>query len=324
MDRRVRDALVKGAVAGLLAGALVALWFLVFDLLTARAFRTPARLAAVYLGEAGAGISPGLVLGYTALHFGVFAALGSATAGFLAWIDVRPSLPIGLALGVGVLTGLYYTGLLVTGVDAYDVVPTGQVVAANVAGGVLMMEYLRRALVGEPFLGLARVRAHPLLMRAVTTGLVGAGAVAIWFFVLDLMARQPFYTPAALGTLFLTGEAGGAVEVSFGVVAVYTVLHVAAFLIAGAAFSWAAERVERYPSFAVLALMAFIVLEAVFVPAAGLAGDWLMKGALAWWAVGVGNLLAVAGMGWWTWRSRPELRRSLGGEERARGASRGG
>lgn len=324
MDRRVRDALVQGAVAGLLAGALVALWFLVFDLLTARAFRTPARLAAVYLGGGSAAVSPGLVLGYTALHFGVFAALGSLTAGFLALIDVRPSLPIGIVFGVGVLTGLYYTGLLATGVDAFGVLPSGQVVAANVAGGVLLTEYLRRAMVDEAFLGLARIRAHPFLVRAVATGLVGAGAVALWFFALDLVAREPFYTPAALGTVFLAGGTGAEVEIGLGVVAVYTVLHVAAFLVAGAAFAWAADRVERQPSFAILVVMAFIVLEAVFVPAAGLAGDWLMEGALAWWAVGVGNLLAVAGMGWWTWRSRPELRRSLGSEGRARGAGTGG
>lgn len=320
MDRRVRDALVQGAVAGLLAGALVALWFLAYDLATARAFRTPAHLAAVYLGAERTAVSPGLVLGYTALHFGVFAALGSLTAGFLALIDVRPSLPIGIVFGVGVLTGLYYTGLLATGVDAFGVLPSGQVVAANVVGGVLLTEYLRRAMVGERFLGLARARAHPFLTRAVTTGMMGAGTVALWFFVLDVVARDPFYTPAALGTVFLAGGTGAEVEVGFGVVAVYTVLHVAAFLVAGAAFAWAADRVERQPSFALLVVMAFIVLESVFVPAAGLAGDWLMEGALAWWAVGVGNLLAVTAMGWWIWRSRPALRRSVAGEDRARGA----
>lgn len=317
MKRRVRDALVRGAVAGLLAGALVALWFLVVDLATATAFRTPAELAAVYLG-ASAEISAGLVAGYTVLHFGVFAVLGVLTAGFLALLDVRPSLLVGLVFGLGVLTGLYYAGLLVTGVDAYDVVPTGHVVGANVAGGVLMMEYLRRVRLGERFLGLGRIRAHPFLTRAVTTGLIGAGAVALWFFVLDVVAREPFYTPAALGSVFLAGQTSGPVVIEFGVVAVYTVLHVAAFLVAGAAFAWAADRVERYPSMALLAVMAFIVLEAVFVPAVGLAAGWLMEGPLAWWAVGVGNLLAVAGMGMWTWRTRPELRRSVSAETAGR------
>lgn len=322
MERRTRDALVQGAVAGLLAGALVALWFLILDLATARIFRTPADLAAVYLGDGPAEISAGLVLGYTALHFGVFAALGSLTAGFLALIDVRPGLLVGLAFGIGVLTGLYYAGLLATGVDAYDVLPAGHVVAANVAGGVLLMEYLRRVQVGERFLGLGRVRAHPFLTRAVTTGLIGAGAVALWFFLLDVVAREPFYTPAALGSVFAAGQTAGPVEIDVGVVAVYTVLHVAAFLAAGAAFTWVADRVERYPSFGLVAVMAFIVLEAVVVPVLGLAGQWLMDGALAWWAVGVGNLLAVAGMGLWTWRTRPELGRSVSAET-ARGAGPG-
>lgn len=323
MKRRVRDALVQGAVAGLMAGALVAVWFLVLDLATARAFQTPAELAAVYLGRGAVEISVGTVLAYTVLHFGVFAVLGSLTAGLLAALDFRPSLLVGLAFGLGVLTGLYYSGLLITGVDAYDLLPTGHVIAANVAGGVLMMESLRRAQVGDRLLGLGRIRGHPFLTRALTTGLIGAGAVALWFFLLDVIAREPFYTPAALGSVFLTGETSGAVEVEFGVVAAYTVLHASAFVLAGAAFVWAADRVERYPSFGMLAVMAFIVLEAVFVPVVGLAGSWLMDGALAWWAVGVGNLLAVAGMGWWTWRTRPELRRSVEEERSARGAGRG-
>lgn len=321
MKHGVRDALVQGAVAGLLAGALVALWFLVLDLATATAFRTPAELAAVYLGGS-ARISPGLVAGYTVLHFGVFAALGSLTAGFLALLDFRPSLLVGLVFGLGVLTGLYYAGLLATGVDAYDLLPTGHVISANVAGGVLMMEYLRRARVGERFLGLGRIRAHPFLTRAVTTGLIGAAAVALWFFVLDVVAREPFYTPAALGSVFLAGQTSGPVRVEFGVVAIYTVLHLAAFLLAGAAFAWAADRVERYPSLGLLVVMAFIVLEAVFVPVVGLAAGWLVEGPLAWWAVGVGNLLAVAGMGVWTWRTRPELRKNVSAET-ARGAGTG-
>lgn len=321
MKRRVRDALVQGAVAGLLAGALVALWFLVLDLATASAFRTPAELAAVYLGGS-AEISVGLVVGYTVLHFGVFAGLGSLTAGLLALLDFRPSLLVGLVFGLGVLTGLYYAGLLATGVDAYDVVPTGHVIGANVAGGVLMMEYLRRVSVGERFLGLGRIRAHPFLTRAVATGLIGAGAVALWFFVLDVVAREPFYTPAALGSVFVAGQTSGPVEIEFGVVAVYTLLHVAAFLVAGAAFAWAADRVERHPSLALVAVMAFIVLESVFVPVLGLAAGWLMEGALAWWAVGVGNLLAVAGMGLWTWRTRPELRKNVSAETAGTARSR--
>lgn len=311
MNRSTRDALAQGAVGGLLAALLVAGWFFGLDLAEGRAFRTPAELASVYLGGEPAAVGPGLVLGYTALHLTVFAVLGAGTAWILELLEFRPNLLLGLAFGLGVLTGLYYVGLLVTGVDAYSVVPAGHVVAANLAGGVLLMEYLRRARVGEPFLGLARIRAHPFLARAVSTGLVGAAAVALWFFLLDLVARQPFFTPAALGSALFLDADPGSMRIGFGVVALYTTVHLLAFLAAGAAFTWAAEQIERRPALWLILILAFIVLEAVFVPVAGLAGGWLM-GTLTWWAVGVGNLLAVAVMGWWTWRSRPELRRRLG------------
>lgn len=313
MDRTTRDALAQGAVGGLLAAALVAAWFLILDLATARAFRTPAELASVYLGRDAVSVDPGLVLGYTALHLSVFAALGAATSWILSVLEFRPNLPLGLVFGVGVLTGLYYAGLLITGVDAYDVLPAGHVVGANLAGGVLLMDYLRRAQVDERFLGLGRIRAHPFLAQSVATGLVGAAAVALWFFVLDLAVREPFFTPAALGSALLLDTGPEAVEIGLGVVALYSALHVATFLVAGAAFTWAAEQVERRPALWLLLLLAFIVMEAVFVPAAGLAGGWVM-GTLTWWAVGVGNLLAVATMGWWTWRDRPGLRRSLSEE----------
>lgn len=322
MDRTTRDALVQGAVGGLLAAVLVAAWFLVLDLATARAFRTPAELASVYLGRDAVSVDPGLVLGYSALHLAVFAALGSGTSWILSVLEFRPNLPLGLVFGVGILTGLYYAGLLITGVDAYEVLPAGHVVGANLAGGVLLMEYLRRARLGERFLGLGRIRAHPFLARSVATGLVGAAAVALWFFVLDLAVREPFFTPAALGSALLLDAGPEAVEVGFGVVALYSALHVAAFLVAGAAFTWAAEQVERRPALWLLLLLAFIVLEAVFVPAAGLAGGWIM-GSLTWWAVGVGNLLAVITMGWWTWRGRPELRRSISGETSLAGGEEG-
>lgn len=321
MNRSTRDALVRGAVGGLLAAVLVAAWFLVLDLATARAFRTPAELASVYLGRESVTIDPGVILGYTVLHFTAFAALGAVTAWILAALEIRPNVLVGLVFGLGVLNGLHYTGLLLTGRGAWDVLPTGHVIGANLAAGLLLMEYLRRAELGERFLGLGRIRSHPFLVRSLVTGIVGGGAVALWFFVLDLLAGEPFLTPAALGSaLFLDADPGG-VQVSFGIVALYSAVHLVAFLAAGAAFSWAADQIERRPGLWLLLLLSFIVLEAVFVPAAGLAGGWLL-GALSWWAVGVGNLLAVASMGWWIWRSRPELRRQV--REEARLAGGGG
>lgn len=313
MTRPVQRALVHGALGGLLAGLVVALWFLAVDVAAGQPLETPARLGSAVLGREYAGPTLAIVGGYTVLHFGVFLILGAVTGWFLEVTAFNPGPLVGLVWGLGGLTGLHYAALMVAGVDELALLPAGHVLGANLAAGLLFMVYLgRAAAAGRPF-GLEAL-GSPLLTRGIVTGLVGAVAVALWFLVLDALAGRPFFTPAALGSALLGAAAGaGEVEATAGVVTFYTVVHLAAFSVAGLLFVLAAEQIERTPWFWFMALLFFVVLEAVFVPVAGLLGAWAM-GSLAWWAVGVGNLVAVAAMGWWTWRTHPGLRDRLAGE----------
>jgi hypothetical protein len=147
--------------------------------------------------------------------------------------------------------------------------------------------------------------------RGLITGLVGAVAVAAWFFVLDLTAGAPLRTPAALGSALLLGAAGPAeVTVSLGLVATYTVVHVAAFLVAGLVLVALAEQVERAPAIALLVVLAAIILEGLVVATLAVGAEWVL-GTLGWWSVAVGNLLAVLAMGWQVWRTHPGLQRQL-------------
>jgi hypothetical protein len=143
------------------------------------------------------------------------------------------------------------------------------------------------------------------------TGLIGAAAVAAWFFVRDLAAGVPLHTPAALASALLLGAAGPSdVSVSLGLVATYTVVHVAAFVVAGVALVALAEQVERVPAMACLVVLAFIVLEALVVATLAVGAEWVL-GAIGWWSVAVGNLLAVLAMTWQVWRTHPLLQRRL-------------
>lgn len=304
-----RGALIHGAIGGLLAGTLVALWFLVVDLATAEIFRTPAELAAAWLGEADGAITPGRIALYTLLHFGVFAALGAAAAAFLEATDQPPGLLAGVIFGVGVLDAVHYSGMLLTGSRFLTLLPTTHVVLANLAAGVLYMSYLHRAAWRDHPIGLAVLEDYPGFRRGLVAGLLGAATVAVWFFVLDLAAGRPILTPAALGSaLFLGAASPEEVRITAGIVIGYTVLHVWAFLLAGLSFEWAASVVESTPAVWIVFALGFIVMEAVFVPTAGLLGAWVLD-TLSWWAIGVGNLLAVVTMGWWIWRAHPRLRR---------------
>jgi hypothetical protein len=311
MQQSQSHALVHGAVGGLAAGLVVALWFLGVDLIAGQPFGTPARLAgAIIGGEHVPGVR--LVAAYTVLHFGVFAGLGIAAASFLRATRVAPGLLVGAVFGLVVLTAVHYGALLMTGGRLLDVLPPLHVVAANLLGGMTMMAYLHLASREAAPLGLGGLRDHPLIARGLVTGLIGAVAVAVWFFILDLARGQPFFTPAALGAALLLGATSPAdVQVTLPVVASYTMLHLAAFAGIGIAVEWAAERIERAPAVLRAGVLALALLEGLFIGIVASLSQWVL-GALGYWAVAVGNLLAIASMGTWVLRTHPMLRHSFG------------
>ncbi len=311
MQRSQLHVLVHGALGGLIGGAVVALWFLGLDLIAGQPFATPARLAgAVIGGEPVAGVR--LVLTYTVLHLGVFAVIGMVAATFLGAAGLAPGLLVGAVFGLVVLTGVHYTGLLVTGRRLLAVVPAVHVVLANLLGGMAMMSYLHLATRATTPLGFGVLREHRLVARGLATGIIGAGAVAVWFLVLDAARGQPFFTPAALGAALLLGATSQIdVQVTLPIVAAYTMLHVAAFIGIGVAVEWASERVERAPAVLRAALLAFVLLEALFIGVVGALSQWVL-GAVGYWAVAVGNVLALASMSMWILATHPRLRGMFG------------
>ncbi|GBD32746.1 hypothetical protein HRbin33_01720 [bacterium HR33] len=311
MARR-SQVVVHGLVGGALAALVVALWFLVVDWVSAAPFRTPALLASVFLHRDIESVHTTfqLVLIYSLLHFGVFALLGAASAYLLESTGASPRILMGLIFGLAVLNTIHYGSLLAVGETFLTVLPAEHVVLTNLVGGIALMTYLHYALHPADPLGAALFK-HPVLSQGLTAGLIGALVVALWFLVLDTLAGRPFYTPAALGAALLLGAAGPeAVELSLGIVGAYTVAHLAAFAVVGVGFAVAAQQLERAPNLWLLALLAFILVEVLFVAVAGTLADWVL-GALGWWAVGLGNLLAVGSMGWWVALKRPELRQRL-------------
>ena len=305
------SSLLHGAIGGVAAGAVVALWFLVVDLATAEAFHTPTVLVGAIFGDSNMPATFRIVATYTIVHFGVFTLLGLATARFLDVIGVSPGLLVGAVFGLIVLNSVYYGALLVTGARVLTVLPVLHVLGANLVGGMVMMVYLHRASHAEAPLGLGVLRGHPLVTKGVITGLIGASAVALWFLIVDLLANSPFYTPAALGSAVLFGATSPAeVQVSVAVIAAYTMVHFAAFVVVGIALVWSSERLEQTPGMWLMGLLTFIMLEGLFLGTLGSLGGWVL-GTISWWAVGIGNLVAVLAMGTWVWATHPKLRHEL-------------
>ncbi|MDP2576812.1 MAG: hypothetical protein V3U63_08195 [Gemmatimonadota bacterium] len=311
MKRSVSDVVLHGAIGGILTGGFVALWFLVLDVSSGQPMQTPATLAAALLGQPGVDASLRFIVVYSALHFAVFASLGVAAALFIAATGITPGWLVGIVFGIGVLDAVHYGALLLTGARTITVLPPMHVLAANLLGGVIMMTYLHRALRAESPLGFGALQEQPLLAKGLITGLVGAGAVALLFFVSDIIAGQPFRTPAALGSVILLGADSVAdIQMNAAIVAAYTLIHLLVFEVTGVLLVVAARQLERVPGIWLILTLAFIILEAVSIPILGLLGEPVL-GSSGVWEITLGNVIAVGSMGYWVWRTSPDLRRKL-------------
>src|SRR5512145_169900 len=99
-----------GAIGGILAGAVVAGWFLLIDSVAAEPFLTPRLLATAVLGQEPTLNTARLVAIYSLIHFGVFAALGVAAVRLLRATGESPRLLTGALFGIGALTAVHYGG----------------------------------------------------------------------------------------------------------------------------------------------------------------------------------------------------------------------
>src|SRR5262245_18535361 len=92
----------EGIVAGLLAAAAVAIWFLIVDTIAGRPFYTPSLLGTALFGR-GIGsdtvsVSFSMVAMFTWVHGMVFAILGGIASRLLAVVEKNPSVGFGVLL----------------------------------------------------------------------------------------------------------------------------------------------------------------------------------------------------------------------------------
>jgi len=314
MKRSSNELIAHGVIGGLLAGLVVALWFLIVDTIAGFPFRTPASLAFALYAHPVLEPTLRVVAMYSIVHLGVYALLGVAAAWVMAMLQTAPRLLLGLLFGIVAQELIFYTGLFLSGLPPSEVVPWKHVIVANLLSGFALVAYLHRAEHAQIPLGLGALKAHPLLTRGLVTGMLGGAVVAVFFFFVDLITKHPFATPGALGSAILFGASNAdTIDFTMGIVAAYTVVHFTAFALAGIVFVAIAEQIERSPSFVLLGVLTVIVLEAGVAAALVQGSQWVL-GPLGVWAALLANVLAVGSMGWYVWQTHPLLRRELGGQ----------
>jgi hypothetical protein len=296
MKRPTIELIYHGVIGGILAGLVVVLWFLVVDSFHGTPFQTPAALASTIFDHHPAEATTlRLIAMYSVLHFAVFAVLGVCAAWMVEVLHATPRLLLGLFFGIVVQELFFYTGLILTGLAPSGILPWQHVIGANMVSGLALMAYLHRASRAELPLGLAALRVHPLLSRALMTGLVGAAAVALWFFFIDVIEIPAIFFLGFWFAMQLLSGVGQLASVSGANVGFWA--HIGGFVTGlGGVFVFRTSR----------ALALFLVARDPDRDRARsrrrneprARRQWVL-GTVGIWSVLVGNVLAVGAMGWY-------------------------
>jgi hypothetical protein len=146
--------------------------------------------------------------------------------------------------------------------------------------------------------------------EGIIAGILGALTVAVWFLVVDMMHGRPFYTPTVLGTaLFGRGVWPATLETmpaSFEMVAMFTWVHVLAFVAVGVAAALLIAVAERHPSLGFGIVLLFVILEACFTVAVMIVAAPVLR-ALTWQSILVANFLAAAVIAGYFWLRHPTM-----------------
>ena len=150
---------------------------------------------------------------------------------------------------------------------------------------------------------------RPLVREGVIAGVIGATVIAIWFFFVDLIAGHALFTPATLGggMLSIFGPVPAAGNTAL-LVAGYTVVHYAAFVVIGLIAAMIVSVANREPSILLGFVVLFAAIEVGFYAFVSLLEQATPLGSLAWYNVMIGNVLAAAAMGAYLLRAHPVLR----------------
>jgi hypothetical protein len=146
----LRQDMLWGGLAGLLAGGALTVFFFGYDVLWFRPLATPDFLSGALLGgtEPGAETVESLrnvrIAIFTILHLVAFTLLGMIFARFFRFTQLRKTLMVGALWGLIVCTAVLAAGMQVTGTQMSAEPGWPGLLAGNVAAGVVMVLFLRR------------------------------------------------------------------------------------------------------------------------------------------------------------------------------------
>ncbi|PYN78137.1 MAG: hypothetical protein DMD96_21765 [Candidatus Rokuibacteriota bacterium] len=286
-----RSILKEGVVAGLIGAAVVAVWFLLFDIWRGRPFLTPGLLgAAVFQGVTNPiGLEPtvGNVVGYTIVHGLAFIAFGVIAASLMAVSEREPALFLAFVILFASFEVFVFGVVGALSKSMLGALVWWAILVGNLLASLAMLWYffrahraLSRTLIGS---------WGSVLREGIVAGLLGALVVALWFLAIDWIQGAPLRTPKLLGTAIL-GQPDPGAAIIF-----YTVVHGIAFALFGIAGAVLIAAAERQPLFVFAVVIFFTAFEVFFIGWVLIAAKWVLD-ELAGWTIFLGNLLATTAM----------------------------
>jgi hypothetical protein len=155
-----------------------------------------------------------------------------------------------------------------------------------------------------------RAELAAVLREGAVAGVLGAAAVAVWFFCIDWSNGRPLYTPTVLGMALFRRSAllenPGMIDPSLTMTQMFTLVHGVIFALMGMATSRLLYHFERSRNVLVSIVLLAVALEFFFLAVALTTAAPAME-ALGWREVLLGNLLASVSMVTYLWRRHPGL-----------------
>lgn len=152
---------------------------------------------------------------------------------------------------------------------------------------------------------------HGTVREGVVAGVLGATGVAVWFLLVDTISGQPFFTPRVLGEAVKSIVAPESFASPFVIVALYTLFHYAAFILAGVAIMGLIHGSARHIGLLAGMVILFVALEVLFYGFVLMLQMATRLEGIAWYQVGAANLVAAGLMGRYLWVKHPELTHRL-------------
>lgn len=149
---------------------------------------------------------------------------------------------------------------------------------------------------------------HATVREGIVAGCIGASVVAVWYFIIDVATGRFMRTPNAIATLLFgsgTTDAG-----NLGTIAIVTIIHFSAFIAVGCVIVALMHLATKHIAWRMGVLLALVIATGFFAGLGYALGPATGQTFPHWTVLG-GSLLAVLAMGFYLWRTHPELARSF-------------